>query len=61
MIVNIKKSLIENLISVERNYYLRKGETTIELEKLKIDKSLNTNILQTIKDLGLGLAPTSTK
>ena len=56
-----KKSLIENLISVERNYYLRKGETTIELEKLKIDKSLNTNILQTIKDLGLGLAPTSTK
>lgn len=56
-----KKSLIENLISVERNYYLRKGETTIELEKLKIDKSLNTNILQTIKDLGLGLAPISTK
>lgn len=56
-----KKSLIENLISVERNYYLRKGETTIELEKLKIDKSLNTNIFQTIKDLGLGLAPTSTK
>lgn len=56
-----KKSLIENLISVERNYFLKKGETTIELEKLKIDKSLNTNILQTIKDLGLGLAPKSTR
>lgn len=56
-----KKSLIENLISVERNVFLKKGETTIELEKIRMDNSFSSSVIKSIKDLGLGLAPTSTK
>ena len=54
-----KKSLIENLISVERNIFLKKGETTIELEKIRMDNSFGNNVLKYIKDLGLGLTPMS--
>ena len=56
-----KKSLIENLISVERNVFLKKGETTIELEKIRMDNSFSNSVIKSIKDLGLGFAPTSTK
>lgn len=56
-----KKSLIENLISVERNVFLKKGETTIELEKIRMDNSFSKSVIKSIKDLGLGLAPTPTK
>lgn len=56
-----KKSLIENLISVERNVFLKKGETTIELEKIRMDNSFSKSVIKSIKDLGLGLTPTPTK
>lgn len=56
-----KKSLIENLISVERNIFLKKGETTIELEKIRMDNSLSKSVIKSIKDLGLGFTPTLSK
>ena len=38
---------------------LKKGETTIELEKIRMDNSFGNNVLKYIKDLGLGLTPMS--
>lgn len=48
------KSIIESLLKVDRNILLRKGETTIELEKLKIENNSSKNLLSNLKDLGLG-------
>lgn len=49
------KSIIESLLTVDRNILLKKGETTIELEKLKIENNSSKNFLNNLKDLGLGL------
>ena len=35
------KPIIESLLTVDRNILLRKGETTIELENLKIENWMN--------------------
>lgn len=48
------KSIIETLLTVDRNILLKKGETTIELEKLKIENNSSKNLLNNLKDLGLG-------
>lgn len=47
-------TIIESLLTVDRNILLKKGETTIELEKLKIENNSSKNLLKNLKDLGLG-------
>jgi hypothetical protein len=38
------KSVVSNLISTERNFVLEKGQTTIELEKIKDDQQQRANL-----------------
>lgn len=50
-----KKEIINSLLSVERNIFIKKGETTMELEKYRIDNSFNSNLIKSLKELGIGL------
>lgn len=52
-----KKTIINSLLSVERNVFIKKGETTMELEKYRIDSSSNNNLIKILKELGNGLIP----
>jgi len=45
--------IIEKLISTERNALLKNGDSTIELEKLKIDSYSTMNIVKSLQDLGV--------
>ena len=47
-------SIIESLLTVDRNILMKKGETTVELEKLKIENNSTKNLLNNLKDLGFG-------
>lgn len=42
---------LENLIKTERNFILEKDQTTIDLEKERINSNNTNNTLQTIKDI----------
>lgn len=48
-----KEAIIESLLSTERNMVLRKGETTIGLEKVRLENSTAKSVIQTLKELGL--------
>lgn len=48
---DIMKITIEELVKTERNFVLKKDESTIELEKHKIESNENTKIIETLKDL----------
>lgn len=43
--------ILEELVKTERNFILEKDQTTIELEKKRIDSTNSNNTLQTIKDI----------
>ena len=43
--------VIEELAKTERNFILKKGESTIELEKERIDIRNSKNIIDTLKDI----------
>lgn len=42
---------LENLLQTERNFVLKKDETTIELEKNKIEAQSSNNTVQALKDI----------
>ena len=46
-----KASVIERLLQVERNIVLKKNETTIDIEKMKVDNSTFKQIVSTINDI----------
>lgn len=45
----IKAKVIEMLMGTERNFILKKDETTIELEKSKIEAQSSNNTIQALK------------
>ena len=47
----LKVSLIEQLMNTERNFILKKDETTIELEKNRIDAQSSNSTVQALKDI----------
>lgn len=47
----VKAKVIENLMETERNFILRKDETTIELEKNRIDAQSSNSTVQALKDI----------
>lgn len=47
----VKAKVIEKLMDTERNFILKKDETTIELEKNRIDALSSNNTLSTLKDI----------
>ena len=47
----IKAKVIEMLMGTERNFILKKDETTIELEKSKIEAQSSNNTIQALKDI----------
>ena len=46
-----KASVIERLLQVERNIVQKKNETTIDIEKMKVDNSTFKQIVSTINDI----------
>lgn len=47
----VKAKVIEKLINTERNFILKKDETTIELEKNRIESQNSNNTVQALKDI----------
>lgn len=47
----IKATVIEKLMNTERNFILKKGETTIELEKNRIEAQSSSNTISALKDI----------
>lgn len=43
--------ILEELVKTERNFILEKDQTTIELEKKRVDSTNSNNTLQTVKDI----------
>ena len=43
--------MLETLNKTERNFILKKDETTIELEKSKIETQSSNNTVQALKDI----------
>lgn len=48
---NHKSSIIESLLKVERNVVLKKSETTVDLEKMKIENTTSKQTLSFINEL----------
>lgn len=44
-------SIVENLMNTERNFVLKKDETTIELEKNRIEFQTSNNTIQALKEI----------
>lgn len=44
-------SIVENLMNTERNFILKKDETTIELEKNRIESQTSNNTIQALKEI----------
>ena len=47
----VKAKVIEKLMDTERNFILKKDETTIELEKNRIESQNSNNTVQALKDI----------
>lgn len=47
----IMQTVIQELSKTERNFILKQGESTIELEKSKIDVSSDKNVIDALRDL----------
>ena len=43
--------IIDRFTAVERNFILKKGESTVEIEKDKLDKNTNNKLINLIKEL----------
>lgn len=55
------KTIIENMLCVERNFIIPKDCTTLELEKIRSKSKMEFNIIDAIGKLGLMLTPKSDK
>lgn len=47
----VKAKVIEKLMDTERNFILKKDETTIDLEKNRIDAQSSNTTVQALKDI----------